>query len=178
MDGRIKLTPSSLPMLEDTLTILRSDEIKLASLKSRPEDNDQPTDQAEQAVMAGMAVKKKIISQVMEAGRLQCMFSFIDNSPLPDTMVRDYIAPKTDKIMIVTKMLLQNESIACILAGTCVSYHSLIPIPCHTIQIVFFSQKVTLRYSLLCFYIHHSSIVSVYTPHSVIHQFQLVYCLL
>lgn len=73
MDGRIKLTPSSLPMLEDTLTILRSDEIKLASLKSRPEDNDQPTDQAEQAVMAGMAVKKKIISQVMEEGRLQCI---------------------------------------------------------------------------------------------------------
>ncbi|KAK8371967.1 hypothetical protein O3P69_011986 [Scylla paramamosain] len=52
-------------MLEDTLTILRSDEIKLASLKSRPEDTDQPTDQAEQAVMAGMVIKKTIISQVL-----------------------------------------------------------------------------------------------------------------
>ncbi|MPC74873.1 hypothetical protein E2C01_069251 [Portunus trituberculatus] len=53
-----------MPMLEDTLTILRSDEIKLASLKSRPEDTDQPTDQAEQAAMAGMVIKKTIISQV------------------------------------------------------------------------------------------------------------------
>lgn len=64
VDGRIKLTPSSLPMLQDTLTVLSSDEIKLASLKSRPEDADQPTDQAEQAAMAGMAIKKTIISQV------------------------------------------------------------------------------------------------------------------
>ncbi|ROT83248.1 putative condensin-2 complex subunit D3 [Penaeus vannamei] len=63
VDGRIKLTPSSLPMLQDTLTVLSSDEIKLASLKSRPEDADQPTDQAEQAAMAGMAIKKTIISQ-------------------------------------------------------------------------------------------------------------------
>lgn len=53
-----------MPMLEDTLTILRSDEIKLASLKNRPEDTDQPTDQAEQAAMAGMVIKKTIISQV------------------------------------------------------------------------------------------------------------------
>ncbi|KAK7065760.1 Condensin-2 complex subunit D3, partial [Halocaridina rubra] len=66
VDGRIKLTNSSLPMLEDTLTVLRSDEIKLASLKSRPEDVDQPTDQAEQAAMAGMVIKKTIISQVGE----------------------------------------------------------------------------------------------------------------
>ncbi|KAK3873393.1 hypothetical protein Pcinc_021594 [Petrolisthes cinctipes] len=71
VDGRIKLTPSSLPMLEDTLTILRSDEIKLASLKSRPEDNDHPTDQEEQAVMAGMAVKKKIISQVVKCNMIE-----------------------------------------------------------------------------------------------------------
>ncbi|XP_042861506.1 condensin-2 complex subunit D3-like [Penaeus japonicus] len=66
VDGRIKLTPSSLPMLQDTLTVLSSDEIKLASLKSRPEDADQPTDQAEQAAMAGMAIKKTIISQVVK----------------------------------------------------------------------------------------------------------------
>ncbi|XP_071518098.1 condensin-2 complex subunit D3-like isoform X2 [Panulirus ornatus] len=66
VDSRIKLTPSSLPMLEDTLTVLSSDEIKLASLKSRPEDLDQPTDQAEQAAMAGIAIKKTIISQVVK----------------------------------------------------------------------------------------------------------------
>ena len=65
VDGRIRLTASSLPMLEDTLTVLRSDEIKLASLKSRPEDTDQPTDEAEQAAMAGMVIKKTIISQVL-----------------------------------------------------------------------------------------------------------------
>lgn len=64
VDGRIKLNKNSMPMLEDTLTILRSDEIKLASLKSRPEDTDQPADQAEQAAMAGMVIKKTIISQV------------------------------------------------------------------------------------------------------------------
>lgn len=64
VDGRIKLNKNSMPMLEDTLTILRSDEIKLATLKSKPEDTDQPTDQAEQAAMAGMVIKKTIISQV------------------------------------------------------------------------------------------------------------------
>lgn len=66
VDGRIKLNKSSMPMLEDTLTVLRSDEIKLATLKSRPEDTDQPTDQAEQAAMAGMVIKKTIISQVVK----------------------------------------------------------------------------------------------------------------
>lgn len=66
VDGRIQLTPSSLPMLQDTLSVLRCDEIKLASLKSRPEDVDQPTDQAEQAAMAGMVIKKTIISQVVK----------------------------------------------------------------------------------------------------------------
>lgn len=66
VDGRIKLTPDSLPMLQDTLSVLSSDEIKLASLKSRPEDVDQPTDQAEQAAMAGMVIKKTIISQVVK----------------------------------------------------------------------------------------------------------------
>ncbi|XP_042229630.1 condensin-2 complex subunit D3-like isoform X2 [Homarus americanus] len=66
VDGRIKLTPSSLPMLQDTLTVLSCDEIKLASLKNRPEDVDQPTDQAEQAAMAGMVIKKTIISQVVK----------------------------------------------------------------------------------------------------------------
>ncbi|XP_045592017.2 condensin-2 complex subunit D3-L [Procambarus clarkii] len=66
VDGRIKLTPSSLPMLQDTLTVLSSDEIKLASLKCRPEDVDQPTDLAEEAAMAGMVIKKTIISQVVK----------------------------------------------------------------------------------------------------------------
>ncbi|XP_066945116.1 condensin-2 complex subunit D3-L-like [Macrobrachium rosenbergii] len=66
VDGRIKLSPGSLPMLEDTLNVLRSDEIKLASLKSRPEDTDQPADQAEEAAMAGMVIKKTIISQVVK----------------------------------------------------------------------------------------------------------------
>nr|XP_045590344.1 condensin-2 complex subunit D3-like [Procambarus clarkii] len=66
VNGRIKLTFTSQPMLEDTLTVLSSDEIKLASLKSRPEDIDQPTDQAEQAAMAGMVIKKTIISQVVK----------------------------------------------------------------------------------------------------------------
>ncbi|XP_068212187.1 condensin-2 complex subunit D3-L [Palaemon carinicauda] len=66
VDGRIKLSPGSQPMLEDTLNVLRSDEIKLASLKSRPEDTDQPTDQAEEAAMAGMVIKKTIISQVVK----------------------------------------------------------------------------------------------------------------
>ncbi|XP_064083333.1 LOW QUALITY PROTEIN: condensin-2 complex subunit D3-L-like [Macrobrachium nipponense] len=66
VDGRIKLSPGSLPMLEDTLNVLRSDEIKLASLKSRPEDADQPADQAEEAAMAGMVIKKTIISQVVK----------------------------------------------------------------------------------------------------------------
>ncbi|XP_068227070.1 condensin-2 complex subunit D3-L-like [Palaemon carinicauda] len=66
VDGRVKLSATSLPMLEDTLSVLRCDEIKLASLKSRPEDVDQPTDQAEQAAMAGMVIKKTIISQVVK----------------------------------------------------------------------------------------------------------------
>ena len=51
-------------MLQDTLMVLSCDEIKLASLKSKPEDTDQATDQQEQAAMAGMAIKKTIISQV------------------------------------------------------------------------------------------------------------------
>ncbi|XP_076054806.1 condensin-2 complex subunit D3-L-like isoform X2 [Oratosquilla oratoria] len=66
VDGRIQLTPASLPMLEDTLMVLSSDEIKLATLKARTEDVDQATDEAEQAAMAGMAIKKTIISQVVK----------------------------------------------------------------------------------------------------------------
>ncbi|XP_066982658.1 uncharacterized protein [Macrobrachium rosenbergii] len=66
VDGRIKLSPGSLPMLEDTLNVLRSDEIKLASLKSRPEDTDQPADQAEEAAMAGMVIKLPLITQVVK----------------------------------------------------------------------------------------------------------------
>ncbi|XP_076046564.1 chromosome associated protein D3 [Oratosquilla oratoria] len=66
VDGRIRLTQASLPMLEDTLMVLSCDEIKLASLKARTEDVDHATDEAEQAAMAGMVIKKTIISQVVK----------------------------------------------------------------------------------------------------------------
>lgn len=44
--------------------VLSCDEIKLAWLKNRPEDSDQPTDSNEEAEMAGIVIKKTIISQV------------------------------------------------------------------------------------------------------------------
>lgn len=65
VDSRIKLTASSLPMLEDTFMVLSCDEIKLAWLKNRLEDSDQPTDSNEEAEMAGIVIKKTIISQVI-----------------------------------------------------------------------------------------------------------------
>lgn len=62
-------------MLEDTLMVLSCEEIKLAWLKSRPEDMDQPTDQAEQAEMAKTVVKKTLISQVRTSFVCVCINS-------------------------------------------------------------------------------------------------------
>ena len=62
VDGRMGGRGSE-PVLRDTLLVLCCDDIKLASLKARPEE-DQATSQEEQAQIAGMAIKKTIISQV------------------------------------------------------------------------------------------------------------------
>ncbi|KAF2366658.1 Condensin complex subunit 1 C-terminal [Trinorchestia longiramus] len=64
VDGRMGATGSD-AVLRDALLVLCSDEIKLASLKSRPEE-DHATNQEEQAQIAGMAIKKTIISQVVK----------------------------------------------------------------------------------------------------------------
>ncbi|XP_047737385.1 condensin-2 complex subunit D3 [Hyalella azteca] len=64
VDGRMGAAGSD-DVLRDTLLVLCSDEIKLASLKSRPEE-DHPVNQEEQAQIAGMAIKKTIISQVVK----------------------------------------------------------------------------------------------------------------
>ena len=56
--------------------MLSCEEIKLASLKARPED-DQATTREEQEAIAGMAVKKTIISQVKRSSSLIIIWFFI-----------------------------------------------------------------------------------------------------
>uniref|UniRef100_A0A2P2I5C0 Condensin-2 complex subunit D3-like n=1 Tax=Hirondellea gigas TaxID=1518452 RepID=A0A2P2I5C0_9CRUS len=64
VDGRLGAAGCD-AVLHDALLVLSCDEIKLATLKARPED-DQATNQEEQAQIAGMAITKTIISQVVK----------------------------------------------------------------------------------------------------------------
>ena len=62
LEDSIKLTPASLPVLKDTFFVLASDAIKLASLKSKAGDNDEPETDEDRANMVMNAAKKQIIS--------------------------------------------------------------------------------------------------------------------
>ena len=70
VEGSVKLNSSNAKeLLQDTLAVLASDEIKLASLKSKQEGLDEEPIDDPHAEMAGMlvaAAKKKIISQVVK----------------------------------------------------------------------------------------------------------------
>ena len=64
MDGKIALGAASVPLLRDTLALLSCDEIKLQSLKTRPEDAEPATDASGMAEVFQAVAKKTLISQV------------------------------------------------------------------------------------------------------------------
>ena len=64
VDGKISLSEASVPLLRDTLALLSCDEIKLQSLKTRPEDAEPATDVSGMAEVFQAVAKKTLISQV------------------------------------------------------------------------------------------------------------------
>ena len=68
MDGKISLNEASVLLLRDTLAILSCDEIKLQSLKTRPEDAEPATDASGMAEVFQAVAKKTLISQVRAGG--------------------------------------------------------------------------------------------------------------
>ena len=69
VEGQVKLDgPEAFCLLQDTLSCLASEEIKLASLKSKPVDEE--PDGITQQAKNDMVIKKTIISQVINCDRI------------------------------------------------------------------------------------------------------------
>ena len=77
VEDSIKLTPASLPVLKDTFFVLASEAIKLASLKSKASDNDEPETDEDRANMVMNAAKKQIISGVVKKNVMENVIPII-----------------------------------------------------------------------------------------------------
>ena len=77
VEDNIKLTPASLPVLKDTFFVLASDAIKLASLKSKASENDEPETDEDRANMVMNAAKKQIISGVVKKNVMENVIPII-----------------------------------------------------------------------------------------------------
>ncbi|XP_037089796.1 condensin-2 complex subunit D3-like [Pollicipes pollicipes] len=77
VDGKIALGEASAPLLRDTLAILSCDEIKLQSLKARPDDHEPATDASGMAEVFQAVAKKTLISQVVKKNVIENMVPII-----------------------------------------------------------------------------------------------------
>ena len=77
VEDSIKITPESLPVLKDTFFVLASDAIKLASLKSKAGDSDEPETEEDKANMVMNAAKKQIISGVVKKNVMENVIPII-----------------------------------------------------------------------------------------------------
>ena len=77
VEDNIKITPESLPVLKDTFFVLASDAIKLASLKSKAGDSDEPETEEDRANMVMNAAKKQIISGVVKKNVMENVIPII-----------------------------------------------------------------------------------------------------
>ena len=74
VDGHLKISPASLPVLRDTFHCLSSDDIKLSSLKSKAGEDDPDLDQAGMILEAG---KKAIISKTVKSTYMEVIIPII-----------------------------------------------------------------------------------------------------
>merc|ERR1719466_312671 len=76
VEGTVSLSPASMPLLKDTFYCLASDSIKLASLKSKG-DEDAPETEQEMAGKVLEAAKKTIISGVVKKNVMENIIPII-----------------------------------------------------------------------------------------------------
>ena len=74
VEGDIKISPSSVPLLQDTFYCLSSDAIKLSSLKGKASDDDPDMDQAGIILEAG---KKAVISGAVKKTNIEVIIPII-----------------------------------------------------------------------------------------------------